>query len=77
MQALIGTRRATRDGDKWLHPETGDDLDYAGEGDIFIISIEMGGDQGLTMVVNRTTLEQVRDNMSNALEREEMVIRRA
>ena len=83
MTALIYTRRLGKKDGKHVHPKTGELLDL-GEGDFFSLwiegtKVEPGKEEEplLSMVLARTTMEQVCDGMQKALTTHPVRIRRA
>ena len=80
--ALIGTAKLKRRGDKHIHPKTGEELDL-GDGDFFALMVEnpvfSPGEECETilfMVLTRTTLEQINQGIENALNRHQVSIKR-
>ena len=70
MKAFIHARKAIRTDSGWVHPKNGKALDASPEvEEVFCIYAEIAetGEEVICFVVDRTTLEQLEDNVKKAL----------
>jgi len=78
MQALITTRKCHKTPDGWVHPKTGNPIEYDGPSDLFVISADDAKEHTpiISFMVDRATLEQVGRGVDEALTKDPVVIKR-